>query len=99
MQGTLSLLTVWTVLVMIYSFTRCSILREEPKGVLGMAEVVYGGDLWRIAAIYRNDRRESKGTFEEFVKDGGYGERVFGVSSDEIGRPKILNPWLHHPKP
>lgn len=76
--------------MMVYSVTTQSNLREEPKGVLGMAEVVYCGDLERIVAAYRNDRREPMGNFEDFVKDGGYERRVCSVRSDEIGRPQIL---------
>lgn len=81
---------VWTVLVMIYSVTKQSVLREEPKSVLGMAGFVYGGDLERIAATYRSDRREPRGKFEDFVKDGGYEGCVFRVRRDEIGRPQVL---------
>ncbi|EHK22868.1 uncharacterized protein TRIVIDRAFT_60312 [Trichoderma virens Gv29-8] len=89
MQGLLSALTVWTVLVMVYSFAKRSILREEPKGLLGAAEVVYGGDLGSIVAEYRNDEEELKETFEEFVKSHGYEDRVFRVSVDEGQRPII----------
>lgn len=92
LQGVLSFLTVWTVLVMVYSFAKRSILREEPKGLLSAAEVVHGGDLGLIAATYRNDK-ERKETFEKFVKDHGYKDKVFRVSLDEGRRPKIGVVW------
>lgn len=89
MQGMLSFLTVWTVLVMIYSFFRRSILREEPIGLLGTAELIYGGDLHGIAATYRNNKEKSKGTFQDFIDKNGYKDMRFRVTSDETERPII----------
>ncbi|KAE8141902.1 hypothetical protein BDV38DRAFT_278686 [Aspergillus pseudotamarii] len=89
MQGMLSFLTVWTVLVMIYSFFRRSILREEPLGLLGAAELIYGGDLNGIAAAYRNDKVKSKGIFQDFIDKNGYKDIRFKVTSDETERPII----------
>ncbi|KAL9485244.1 hypothetical protein ACSS6W_004033 [Trichoderma asperelloides] len=87
MEAILSVLTAWTFFVMLYSFIKPSILREEPKGLLGIAEVVYGGSLWSITNEYRMD--ESEKTFKQHVKDQGYKERLFKVSFDPHGRPNI----------
>ncbi|PTB46136.1 hypothetical protein M441DRAFT_41982 [Trichoderma asperellum CBS 433.97] len=87
MEAILSVLTAWTLFVVLYSFTKTSILREEPKGLLGMAEVVYGGSLSSIAGEYRANELEK--TFEQYVKDQGYKERFFKVSLDRNGRPNI----------
>lgn len=86
MEAILSVLTAWTFVVMLYSFNKLSILREEPKGLLGITEVVYSGCLSSISNEYRINASEK--TFEQYIKDQGYEERLFKVS-DEDGRPNI----------
>ncbi|KAH6703027.1 hypothetical protein BKA61DRAFT_190077 [Leptodontidium sp. MPI-SDFR-AT-0119] len=89
LQGILAFLTVWMIVLMIYSFVKGSILKEEPKGLLGIAELAQNGSCGTIAAAFRN--AATPDDFEKFVEAEEYNDKIFRTQYDTPrGRPQII---------